>query len=176
MIPESWRDGEVAVVGLGRSGVAATEWLMQQGIRVYASDVADTPKVRGAAERLGALGAHAECGRHDLERVARAVAVVVSPGVPPYADVVKAARRAGVDVVAELELGARALGGAKLLVVTGTNGKSTTTALAAHLLAAGGIPAVAAGNIGLPLSRVAGAARRYTWVAVEASSFQLHDS
>lgn len=176
MIPESWRGGEVAVVGLGKSGLAAGRWLAREGIQVYASDAADTPAVRAAVETLVGLGASAECGRHDLGRIARARAVVVSPGVPPDAAPVQAARDAGVEVLAELDLAARVITGAKLLVVTGTNGKTTTTALAAHLLQAGGVRAVAAGNIGLPLIEVASSPVDYQWIAVEVSSFQLHDA
>jgi UDP-N-acetylmuramoylalanine--D-glutamate ligase len=176
MIPKAWRRGEVAVVGLGRSGRAAGRWLAERGIAVYASDAADTDAVRTAAEGLRAVGADVEVGRHDLERIRRATAVVVSPGVPPDAPPVAAAREAGLDIVAELDLGARALSGARLVVVTGTNGKTTTTALVAHLLAAAGLPAEAAGNIGRPLTDLAADPKPPQWVAVEVSSFQLHDS
>lgn len=79
-------------------------------------------------------------------------------------------------VVSEIDLGFRALRGARCIAVTGTNGKTTTTALVAHLLHAAGIPAEAAGNIGRPLTDVALSGRPSRWLAVEVSSFQLHDS
>ncbi len=168
---------EVAVLGLGRSGVAATRLLHRHGIAVYASDLDSSrggaPEVR-AAEGTGVT---IECGRHDLDRIARARAVIVSPGIPPAADPVKAARKAGVEIRAEVDLGFDALPPeVRIVGVTGTNGKTTTTALVAHLLTAAGVRAVAAGNIGTPLSEVALAPVLPEWIAVELSSFQLHDA
>ena len=167
----------VAVVGLMRSGRAAALLLRRQGVPVYASDAADTPALRENADDVRQAGCEVELGRHDLERIARSAIVILSPGVPPDAPAVVAARAAGVPVVAELSLGMRFLGETKFIVVTGTKGKSTTAACVAHLLAALGLgDAGAAGNIGLPLTEVALAGTSPRWLAVEASSFQLHDS
>ncbi len=141
MIPDTWRRGEVAVIGLGRSGIAAARWLASQGLAVYASDVVDQPAVRRAVGALPRDRVAVELGCHDLDRIRRAVVVVASPGVPPDAPPLVAAREAGRDVIAELDLAARVLDEAKLIVVTGTNGKSTTTALIAHLLQTAKIPA-----------------------------------
>lgn len=176
MIPDAWRRGEVAVIGLARTGVAVTKWLEAHGIRTYASDAADTPALRAAASQLEGSGVATELGRHDLARIARAAAVVVSPGVPPLAPPIAAARAAGVTVVSELDLAARILAGTRLIVVTGTNGKSTTTALIGHLLGAVGRNVVVGGNIGRPLIEAASSGQRPDWAVVEASSFQLHDS
>jgi UDP-N-acetylmuramoylalanine--D-glutamate ligase len=168
--------GEIAVIGLGRSGVAATRLLLREGARVYASDLGADGPVADAAQGLRAVGAAVDLGGHDLARIGRAALAVVSPGVPPTAPPVAAARDAGVPVWAEAELGLRALGGAiPFIAVTGTNGKTTTTALVAHMLTAAGRRAVAAGNIGLPLSEVAQMSHRPQLLAVELSSFQLHD-
>ncbi|HQR19051.1 MAG TPA: UDP-N-acetylmuramoyl-L-alanine--D-glutamate ligase, partial [Gemmatimonadales bacterium] len=117
----------------------------------------------------------AEVGRHDLARISRAAAAVVSPGIPPEAAPVAAARGAGLEVVAESELGLRCLPNTRILAITGTNGKTTTTALTAHLLVSGGLRAASAGNIGRPLSAVALEDAPPDWLAVELSSFQLHD-
>jgi len=176
-----WRAGgrEAAVIGLGKSGVAAGRLLRREGLPVYASDSADRPdKSVGTAglESLRASGAEVQLGGHDLERIARAGVCVVSPGVPPAAAPLQAARQAGVPVVSELDVGIAGLPGVRLAVVTGTNGKTTTTALAAHLLQAAGIPSLAAGNIGRPLAEVALAAEHPEWIVLEVSSFQLHDS
>ncbi len=176
MIPDTWRRGEVAVIGLGRSGIAAARWLASQGLAVYASDVVDQPAVRRAVGALPRDRVAVELGCHDLDRIRRAVVVVASPGVPPDAPPLVAAREAGRDVIAELDLAARVLDEAKLIVVTGTNGKSTTTALIAHLLQTAKIPAAAGGNIGRPLTDLASDTPPPEWIAVEASSFQLHDS
>lgn len=177
-LPERWRAGTVAVIGLGRSGVAATRLLARERVRVYASDSAAAPYGGDAAvAALRALpGVDVELGRHDLARIRAAAGVVVSPGIPPDAPPVAAARGAGCEIVSELDLGARALGDVRIVAVTGTNGKTTTTALVAHLFQVAGIPADAAGNIGRAVSDVALSGERYRWLAVEASSFQLHDS
>jgi len=175
VIPAAWRQGEVAVVGLARSGRAACALLRRRGFRVYGSDRAETPALAETATALRAAGCDIELGAHDLARVARAAVVVLSPGVSPDAAPVAAAAEAGVPVISELDLAARFLDGTHLVVTTGTKGKSTTSAIIAHLLGAAGLgPPAAAGNIGSPLSDVAmGAAP--AWLAVEASSFQLHD-
>ncbi|HEX4600498.1 MAG TPA: UDP-N-acetylmuramoyl-L-alanine--D-glutamate ligase [Gemmatimonadales bacterium] len=179
MIPAAWRGGVVAVVGLGKSGVAATRLLAQEGIAVYASDAADHPSGDAALATLGQLpGVTLDVGRHDLARIRAARAVIVSPGVPPDAPPLAAARASQVPVVSEIDLGFRALAGSgtRVIAVTGTNGKTTTTALVAHLLQGAGLRAVAVGNIGRPLADIAVAGERYQWLAVEVSSFQLHDS
>lgn len=175
MIPERWRRGEVAVVGLGRSGAAASRWLARRGARVYASDGAVNEGLQRTASDLPAV-CEIDLGYHDLERIARAAAVVVSPGVPPESAPVTAAREAGVEVLSEIDLGARALEGTGLVAVTGTNGKTTTTHLVAHLLTAAGVPCAAAGNIGRPLTELTDDPARPAWIALEVSSFQLHDS
>ena len=177
MIPGRWRQRGAAVVGLMRSGRAAALLLRREGVPVYASDAADQPAQRANAEALRKAGCEVELGRHDLERIARAGVVVLSPGVPPDAPAVAAARAGGVPVVAELDLAARFLGETRLIVVTGTKGKSTTTACVAHLLGALGLgDAGGAGNIGTALAEVALAGKSPPWLAVEASSFQLHDA
>jgi UDP-N-acetylmuramoylalanine--D-glutamate ligase len=170
------RGGEIAVVGLGTSGVAAARLLRERDLPVYASDAGSAPPVVDAAKRLEETGAVVEIGRHDLDRIARAALTVLSPGVPPEAPAVAAARGAGIEIWAEAELGLRALGGAiPYVAVTGTNGKTTTTTLVAHLLETGGRRALAAGNIGTPLSAVAAMRPKPEVLAVELSSFQLHD-
>src|SRR5947207_9059637 len=181
MIPDAWRrEGSVvAVVGLGKSGVAATKLLAREGAHVYASDASDHPYGGAAAVELCELaGVEVDVGRHDLAKIRSAAGVVVSPGVPPDAAPLAAAREAGVPVVSEIDLGFRALAGSgtRCIAITGTNGKTTTTALVAHLLRAAGLAAEAAGNIGRPLTDIAVTGDRYQWLAVEVSSFQLHDS
>ena len=176
MIPETWREGEVAVIGMGRSGCAATKFLESHGLHVYLSDAADSASLREVAERLSSANVAIDVGRHDLERIARASAVIASPGVPPDAPPLSTARDVGVEILAELDLAAMFLQDTQLIVVTGTNGKTTTTALLAHILAAAGGQELAAGNIGLPLIEVAAKSQPPRWLAVEASSFQLHDA
>jgi len=168
--------GEVAVLGLGRSGVAAARLLVAHGASVYASDAGATPAARAAAEALAVLGVAVDVGTHDLARIGRAGTVVASPGIPPTAPPLRAAAEAGVPVLSEIELALPVLAGVPYIATTGTNGKTTVTALIGHLLRALGHRAVEAGNIGTPLAEVALAAERPAWVALEISSFQLHDT
>jgi len=175
---EQWRKTgrEVAVVGLGKSGVAATLLLREQDIPVYASDSGSGPGLQTSAQLLTEAGAMVQLEAHDLSRVARAAAVIVAPGVPPDVAPLTAAREAGVAIYAEIDIGFLALRDTRCVGITGTNGKTTTTSLIAHVLAAGGLRAETAGNIGRPLSDVARAADPPAWLALELSSFQLHDA
>jgi UDP-N-acetylmuramoylalanine--D-glutamate ligase len=166
--------GEVAVIGLGRSGQSVSTLLRRAGARVYASDAAEADP--GTITKLAAIGVDAKGGGHDLDRIGAAAVVVVSPGVPPDAPPLVRARKKNVPVVSEVEVALSFLTSAKFIAVTGTNGKSTVTALAAHLLRALGHDAIAAGNIGTPLSEAALTVPPPAWVALELSSFQLHDT
>jgi UDP-N-acetylmuramoylalanine--D-glutamate ligase len=170
------RAGEIAVIGLGRSGTAAARLLARAGHRVYASDASETDATRAAQAELREAGIAAEAGKHDLARIAGAILVVVSPGVPPAAPPLAAARDAGVPIVSEIEIAVRYLPGTRAIAVTGTNGKTTTTAIVGHLLRALGHDAPDAGNIGLPLAEVALRMEPPSWLALELSSFQLHDT
>ncbi len=175
---ESWRGTarEVAVVGLGKSGVAATRLLRRERLPVYASDTGAGPACDGWAAELRVLGAAVELGGHDLARIGRAAAVVVAPGVPPDVPPLAAARAAGIEIYAETDIGFLALRGTRCAGITGTNGKTTTTSLLAHAMGAAGFRAETAGNIGRPLSDVALASDPPAWLALELSSFQLHDT
>ncbi|HEU4698056.1 MAG TPA: UDP-N-acetylmuramoyl-L-alanine--D-glutamate ligase [Gemmatimonadales bacterium] len=175
---DAWRASgrEVAVVGLGKSGAAATRLLRAHAIPVYASDVGQGGAFERWAGELRELGADVQLGGHDLARIARAAAVVVAPGVPPEVPPLEAARQAGVPILAEVDVGFVALPETRFVGITGTNGKTTTTSLIAHLMPAIGVRGIAAGNIGLPLCDLALGADRPEWVALELSSFQLHDA
>jgi UDP-N-acetylmuramoylalanine--D-glutamate ligase len=175
MKPE-WLGGEIAVVGLARSGRSVARLLARAGSDVYASDSGHSADLDATAAALRGDGVDVQLGGHDLERVARSSLVVVSPGVPPTAPPLVAARDAGVDVVSEIEIGLRFLPRLSYIAITGTNGKTTTTALTGHLLAALGRRSAAAGNIGTPISELALMTAPPDWVALEVSSFQLHDS
>jgi UDP-N-acetylmuramoylalanine--D-glutamate ligase len=164
----------IAVLGLARSGRAAAQLALRKGAQVYASDAADTPALRAAAAEVRAAGGDAEVGGHDVARLTSSDLIVLSPGIPPTATVLTDHRVAAVPRISELEFAYRELR-SPVIAITGTNGKSTTTALTAHLLTTAGFIAPAAGNIGLPLSEVAMRMDAPDWVIVEASSFQLAD-
>ena len=168
--------GEIAVIGLGRSGIAASELLLSRGRTVYACDDSSYASIAQAAEKLAMRGATVQTGGHDALRIARAAAVVVSPGVPPDAAPILAARNAERQILSEIEIALRYAPDLQYIAVTGTNGKTTTTALIGHLLRSLGVSAPDAGNIGTPLSAVVNESVLPEWVSLELSSFQLHDT
>jgi UDP-N-acetylmuramoylalanine--D-glutamate ligase len=164
----------VGIVGLLRSGSAAARLALARGERVFASDTGDDDRLRAAAAEIRQLGGEVELGGHSAERLGACDLLVVSPGVPPTAPILMNPAVRPVPRVSELEYAWRALS-APVVAVTGTNGKSTTTALTAHLLRTSSFDAPAAGNIGLALSAVALRPTPPDWVVVECSSFQLAD-
>ena len=170
------REKEIAVIGLARSGRAVSLLLKKHGYNVYASDVASSPDTGRCAEELRAQGVSVDIGRHDIERLARAGLVVTSPGVPPSAKPLAFAREMKVPIASEVEVALNFLEGARIIAITGTNGKTTTTALIAHLLRGIDLEAVEAGNIGTPLSEIAARDQQPKWISLEMSSFQLHDT
>jgi UDP-N-acetylmuramoylalanine--D-glutamate ligase len=157
----------VLVIGLARSGRAAVSALRANGENVVAYD---------ADSRLDSAGIDAEIRLGDWDDVfLDGVGMVVkSPGVPSDAPPVAAARARGIPTVSEIELGARLLSN-PLVGVTGTNGKTTTTALRGAMLATAGWKVEVAGNIGRPLTSLVGVVDDEAWVACELSSFQLED-
>lgn len=164
----------ISVVGLARSGKAAVQLALMKGIAVYATDAADNEALRGAASELRAQGADVDLGSADVAKMVGTDAIVLSPGVPPQAAPLDDVRLARTRRISELEFASQFLK-SKIVAVTGTNGKSTTSALAGHVLALGGLTVEVAGNIGNALSNVAMKPQHPEWVVVEASSFQLAD-
>ena len=158
----------VVVAGGGRSGIAATELLRSRGARVT---VSDTEESAGLME-LRHAGASVEIGPHRRELFVSADLVVVSPGVPADQDALEAARAAGVPVIGEVELASRWLSG-RVIAITGTKGKSTTTTLTARMLQEAGFDATAGGNLGTALSGQVATTHPKALHVVEVSSFQL---
>ena len=159
----------VMVVGAARSGIAAAELLAQRGAEVTLSDLrADVPD----AQHLRTLGVRLELGSHRTEMFAAADLIVLSPGVPPEQPAIHAARARGIPVIAEIELASRWLQG-RVIAITGTKGKSTTTALTGKMLETAGFKVTVGGNIGAPLSAQVAQSTPDTFHVVEASSFQL---
>src|SRR6267378_641317 len=159
----------VTVAGAARSGLAAAELLARRGARVTLSESRrDAPET----EPLKALGVTLELGGHRMETFTDADLVVLSPGVPPEQPAVQAARDRGVPVIAEIELAFRWLQG-RVIAITGTKGKSTTTALTGRILETAGFKVTVGGNIGAPLSAQVSQSTPDTFHVVETSSFQL---
>ena len=165
----SVRKRRVVVVGAARSGIAAAELLAKRGAAVTLTEMRE--RVDGM-ERLQDAGVQIEVGGHQPQTLASAELVVVSPGVPIEQPVFDAPRDRGVEIIGELELASRWLRG-RLVAITGTKGKSTTTTLLGRMLTAAGRKALVGGNIGVPLSAQVEASTGDTFHVVEASSFQL---
>lgn len=165
----SVRGMRVTVAGAARSGIAAAELLARRGAAVTLSDVRDAIEDE---ERLRAAGIALELGGHQEATFTGADLVVMSPGVPTRQGVIAAARRAEVPIIGELELASRWLRG-RVVAITGTKGKSTTTTLAGRMLEEGGHRVLVGGNIGHALSAQVDASTEDTIHVVEASSFQL---
>jgi UDP-N-acetylmuramoylalanine--D-glutamate ligase len=159
----------VLVVGAARSGLAAAELLVSRGATVTLTDRAAT--IPGE-DRLRELGVALDLGGHDASLFTAADLVVTSPGVPPELGELESARAAGVPVIGELELAWRWVKG-RVIAITGTKGKSTTTTLVGRMLEASGKHVLVGGNIGVPLSAHVDRSTPETLHVIEASSFQL---
>ena len=162
----------VVVVGLARSGVAAALLLAGRGEAVVATDRKGPGELQEEVLRLQAAGVKLELGSHEAATFARASKVVVSPGVPFDLPELQVARRAGIPVLAEIEMAFEYLKGT-VAAVTGTKGKSTTTAALGAMLKEAGRDARVGGNIGEALSSLVDGSTDDTVFAVEVSSFQL---
>jgi len=162
----------VLVVGLARTGIATALFCAARGARVTATEERGEAQVAEAAAKLRAAGVALELGGHREETFLAQDLIIPSPGVPQNMPLLIAARAERIPIWSEIELAWRFLQG-RLLAITGSNGKTTTTSLIGHILETAGIPAQVAGNIGTPLiSRVEASSERVVTVA-EVSSFQL---
>jgi len=160
------------VLGLGASGLAAARLLLARGARVTLADARDEDALGQRADEARALGATVRPGGHPPELAAEADLLVVSPGVPVGVDVIVAARRLGRPVWGEIELAARFCRG-RVIGVTGSNGKSTVTAMTGHVLRGAGIPGGTGGNLATPFCELLADDGPDAVHAVELSSFQL---
>ena len=160
------------VVGLGKSGVASALFLKSRGARVTVSDSKPEAELRDEILLLLDHGITVETGGHGERTFRGQDLIVVSPGVPFDAPQLAQARAQGETVIGEIELAAQFLTG-PIAAITGANGKTTTTALAGEILAAGKLPVLVGGNIGTPAITFVDQAKPETWIVLEVSSFQL---
>ncbi len=166
---------KVLVVGLGKSGLAAALFLRRKGAQVTVSDIRSAESLAKEIPALLEEGINVEAGGHGLLTFRRQDLIVVSPGVPLNTPELVQARNFGRPVIGELELAARFLKG-KILAITGSNGKTTTTALTGGILKESGYPTLVAGNIGVPVVGVIDESTDDTWSVLEVSSFQLEST
>ncbi|MDQ1559013.1 MAG: UDP-N-acetylmuramoylalanine--D-glutamate ligase [Pyrinomonadaceae bacterium] len=163
---------KVLVIGAARSGVAAARFLAARGATVALNDRKAVEELTDEARGLKAEGVGLLAGDVPMWLMDQIELVVVSPGVPPKNIPVRYMDRAGAEVIGEVELAARHLRG-RIVAITGTNGKTTTTALVAELLRGAGLPVQVGGNIGTPLVSLVDASCEDGWTVAEVSSYQL---
>ncbi len=163
---------KVLVVGMGKSGLAAAVFLRRQGAHVTVSDVRSAESLTEEIPALLEEGVMVEAGGHGLLTFRRQDLIVVSPGVSLDTPALAQVRSFGLPVIGELELAARFLKG-RILAITGSNGKTTTTALAGEILKEAGFHTLVAGNIGVAVVGLIEQSTDDAWSVLEVSSFQL---
>jgi UDP-N-acetylmuramoylalanine--D-glutamate ligase len=162
----------VLVVGLGKSGVASALFLKAHGSRVTVSDTKSGDDLRNEIPALLDHGITVETGGHGERTFREQDLIVVSPGVPVDAPLLRQARAMGGVVIGEIELAAQFTAG-RIVAITGSNGKTTTTTLTGEILTAGGLPTLVGGNIGTPAISLAERSKPESITVLEVSSFQL---
>jgi UDP-N-acetylmuramoylalanine--D-glutamate ligase len=170
--PLNVKGRRVLVVGLGKSGVSAATFLQSLGGRVTVSDSKTEDELRGEIPMLLDRGITVETGGHGERTFRDQDLIVISPGVPVNEPHLAQARKMGVPVIGEIELSARFLKG-RIVAITGSNGKTTTTSLTGEVLASGGLRVNVGGNIGTPAITFFESSTDDTWNVLEVSSFQL---
>ncbi|CAN5679720.1 UDP-N-acetylmuramoyl-L-alanine--D-glutamate ligase [soil metagenome] len=166
------KNKRVLVVGLGKSGISAALFLRAHGARVTVSDTRSAVALAAEIPALLEAGIMVESGGHGLLTFRRSDLIVVSPGVPMDTPEVKQVVSFGLPVIGELELASRFLQG-RVVAITGSNGKTTTTTLVGEIFKAAGLPTLVGGNIGLPVIDLVPKSTAETWSILEVSSFQL---
>jgi UDP-N-acetylmuramoylalanine--D-glutamate ligase len=166
------KNKRVLVVGLGKSGIAAAMFLRRQGARVTVSDARSAVALAKEIPALLDAGVMVESGGHGLLTFRRQDLIVISPGVPLDTPEVKQVIGYGMPVIGELELASRFLKG-RILAITGSNGKTTTTTLLGKILAESGASTLVGGNIGRPVIDLIPESTDATLNVLEVSSFQL---
>ena len=166
------RGKRVLVVGLGKSGVASALFLKLRGARVTVSDTKTEDELRAEIPILLDHGITVETGEHGERTFHGQDLIVVSPGVSVDALPIVQARTSGEPIIGEIELAAQFLPG-RIVAITGSNGKTTTTTLTGEILTAGGLPTLVGGNIGTPAISLVERAKPDHIIVLEVSSFQL---
>ena len=163
---------KIIILGAGESGVGAALLAKQKGYNVFVSDASAIKPIYQS--ELEANHIPFESGTHDLERILEADEVMKSPGIPEKSELVKQIRAKGIPVISEIEFGYRYKGASKIIAITGSNGKTTTTSLLYHICKVAGQDAAIVGNIGFSFARQIAQDPKALYV-IEVSSFQLDD-
>lgn len=169
---DRFRGKKVLVAGLARSGVASANLLYGLGAKVSVTDNQDTAQIRANAEELKSKDILVELGRHTIDFVKPNDILVLSPGVPKDSPVVAWAEELKIPIIGEIEL-AWQLCPAKVIAITGTNGKTTVTTLTGKILEKAGLGVYVCGNIGTPFTSEVSKIKESDYACLEISSFQL---
>ena len=161
----------ISIIGAVRSGIGAAKLIKKLGGKPFVSDSGSELKLKDSIEKLKAENIDYEIGQHS-DRIFDCDLMIVSPGVPSNAEVLVKAREKKIKLISEIELAAEYCKG-KIIAITGTNGKTTTTSLCAHVMNTCGLKTFSAGNIGVAFSEIALDVKENEFVALEVSSFQL---
>ncbi len=160
----------IVILGGGESGVGAAILALKEGYEVFVSDGGEITADR--RDLLKKFNIDFEEGKHSVSKILGAEIIVKSPGIPDTTELVQEMVKKGIPVVSEIEFAYRFMGDAKIIAITGTNGKTTTSLLTHHLLKTAGYKVALGGNIGTSLARLV-AEGGYDYYVVEVSSFQL---
>lgn len=163
---------KLVILGAGESGVGAALLARQRGYDVFVSDGGEIRENYKSELQLGNI--EFEENQHSIEKILKADEVMKSPGIPEKNDLVKQIRAKGIPIISEIEFAYRYKGDSKIIAITGSNGKTTTTALTYHICKTGGADCAMVGNVGYSFARQVAQDPRQLYVA-EISSFQLDD-
>lgn len=162
---------KISIIGAVRSGIGAAKLAKHLGAVPFVSDSNDKEKLKSSILKIESAGIDYECGIH-TDKIFDCDFIVTSPGVPTESEILRNARERKIRVISEVEFASRFCKG-KIISITGTNGKTTTTALMAHTLNECGVKTFSAGNIGNAFSEIVSDVKEDQFVALETSSFQL---
>ena len=163
---------KIVILGAGESGVGTALLAKQKGYDVFVSDASAIKPIFQAELEANAIPF--ESGTHDVERILAADEVMKSPGIPEKSELVKEIRAKGIPVISEIEFGYRYKGDSKIVAITGSNGKTTTTSLLYHICKVAEQDVAIVGNIGFSFARQVAVDPKALYV-IEVSSFQLDD-
>lgn len=161
----------IVILGSGESGTGAAILAKRQGFDVFVSDLGPIPDMYKTELHANEIAFEEQI--HSVDKILNAVEIIKSPGIPPTAEIIQQITTKNIPVISEIEFASRYTQ-AKIIAITGTNGKTTTTSLVHYLLSKAGLNAAAGGNIGKSFARLVATAK-YDYYVLELSSFQLDD-
>ena len=171
-VQERVKNRKIGIIGMARSGIAAAKLIFSQGGIPFVSDIREEADLGKELQTLKENNIEFETGGHS-NRLLKSDFIILSPGVPSTIDIVREIIKEGIPIFSEIELSSWFCRG-KIIAITGSNGKTTTTTLIGEILKKAGINTEVCGNIGLPFAEVVLNVAEEGFAVVEISSFQPH--